>query len=265
MSARDIPVRIGEVVAEKYRVTGILGRGGMGLVVEADHLLLRQPVAIKFLLRADNLTASQRFRREAEVVAQLRSEHNCRILDVGTLPYGDGPGSGVPYMVLERPVDPAASPQPRVRLATPDDADALAAVAADSFASDRFHRDPAIPTAVADHSRALWLRNAITDPGKQVIVAGDPVDPEARAGFLIARGGHGCHVLDLMAVARDHRRRGIGRALTDHFFYLARAAGATRAQVGTQDVNAASLNLYIGAGFRHAEARYTFHRHGGAR
>ncbi|MCA9694597.1 MAG: GNAT family N-acetyltransferase [Myxococcales bacterium] len=169
------------------------------------------------------------------------------------------------YMVLERPVDPAASPQPRVRLATPDDADALAAVAADSFASDRFHRDPAIPTAVADHSRALWLRNAITDPGKQVIVAGDPVDPEARAGFLIARGGHGCHVLDLMAVARDHRRRGIGRALTDHFFYLARAAGATRAQVGTQDVNAASLNLYIGAGFRHAEARYTFHRHGGAR
>ncbi|HKE20307.1 MAG TPA: hypothetical protein VKB80_35780, partial [Kofleriaceae bacterium] len=41
---------VGDVVAGKYRVERVLGQGGMGVVVVAEHLTLRQPVAVKFLL-----------------------------------------------------------------------------------------------------------------------------------------------------------------------------------------------------------------------
>ena len=59
------PVRPGEVLAGKYRVERVLGVGGMGVVVAAQHLQLDQKVALKFLL--PEALAS------AEVVAALRS------------------------------------------------------------------------------------------------------------------------------------------------------------------------------------------------
>jgi serine/threonine-protein kinase len=89
------PVQPGEVIAERYRVLHELGRGGMGLVVAAEHLYLPQRVAIKFLIDAAHPSTRLRFSREAATVVQLRSEHVRRVLDVGTLPGGE------PYMVME--------------------------------------------------------------------------------------------------------------------------------------------------------------------
>jgi serine/threonine-protein kinase len=87
----------GTVVAGKYRIEQVLGRGGMGIVVSAEHLELRARVALKFLadrfVERDEIV--ERFLREARASAQLRSEHACRVSDVGRL---DG---GVPYMVME--------------------------------------------------------------------------------------------------------------------------------------------------------------------
>ena len=87
----------GTLVAGKYRVDRVLGQGGMGMVVQATHLQLVQPVAIKFLLPEvlANPQIVQRFLREAQAAVRLRSEHVARVIDVGTLE------TGAPYIVLE--------------------------------------------------------------------------------------------------------------------------------------------------------------------
>lgn len=92
----DLPVQIGETVADKYRIERLIGSGGMGVVVEATHLQLLQRVAIKFV-RADTLDESSAVRllREARAAVALESEHVVRVLDVGTLP------SGVAFLVME--------------------------------------------------------------------------------------------------------------------------------------------------------------------
>jgi eukaryotic-like serine/threonine-protein kinase len=92
------PVVLGEIIADKYQIEGVIGEGGMGIVVSAWHLGLRQRVAIKLLL-ADGgqieQAALERFQREARAAARIRSEHVCRVIDVGMLP------AGTPYLVLE--------------------------------------------------------------------------------------------------------------------------------------------------------------------
>ncbi len=87
----------GEVIAGKYQVEKVIGAGGMGVVVLARHLLLNQPVAVKFLhpQAAMKNEPLKRFLREAQAAAALRSEHVARVLDVSTLPSGD------PFMVME--------------------------------------------------------------------------------------------------------------------------------------------------------------------
>jgi serine/threonine-protein kinase len=90
-------VREGEVLGGKYRVERVLGQGGMGVVVAAEHLQLGQRVALKFLLpeACENPQAVARFLREARAAVQIQSEHVARVTDVGQLE------SGAPYMVME--------------------------------------------------------------------------------------------------------------------------------------------------------------------
>ncbi|WP_437758733.1 protein kinase domain-containing protein [Sorangium sp. So ce1389] len=93
----DLPLQVGDVLKEKYRVVRVLGAGGMGAVLEAHHLVLDQRVAIKLVLpeAAKRSGSVQRFLREARAASSLRSEHVARVLDVDTL---DG---GLPYLVMD--------------------------------------------------------------------------------------------------------------------------------------------------------------------
>ncbi|MCC6897430.1 MAG: serine/threonine protein kinase [Polyangiaceae bacterium] len=87
----------GQVVAGKYVIESVVGRGAMGIVVRARHAELDEPVALKFLRAAwvgePELVA--RFAREARAVVKLRSEHAARVLDVGKT------DDGTPFMVME--------------------------------------------------------------------------------------------------------------------------------------------------------------------
>jgi eukaryotic-like serine/threonine-protein kinase len=91
----DAPKR-GDVFAGKYRIEGILGLGGMGYVLAATHLQLRERVAIKLLLpdRAKQAGTVARFLREGRAAVRIRSEHVARVLDVGS--HEDDP-----YIVME--------------------------------------------------------------------------------------------------------------------------------------------------------------------
>ena len=90
-------VQPGDVVAGKYRVERVLGAGGMGVVVAATHVKLGQKVALKLLLpqTLDRTEMVERFQREAQAAARLKSDHVARVIDVGVL------DSGAPFMVME--------------------------------------------------------------------------------------------------------------------------------------------------------------------
>jgi len=85
----------GELLANRYRVERVLGQGGMGVVVAALDERLRQRVAVKILLHADDAEASARFLHEARAAARIHHENIVRCLELGSLE------SGAPYMVLE--------------------------------------------------------------------------------------------------------------------------------------------------------------------
>ena len=83
--------QLGDVIAGKYRLERIVGRGGMGIVFAAQHQTLGQSVAIKVLLLSEfdepkRVEAVARFMREGQAAARLTpSDHVVRIYDFGTL------------------------------------------------------------------------------------------------------------------------------------------------------------------------------------
>ncbi len=85
------------LIAGKYRVTRLLGRGGMGAVWEGVHESLGTRVAIKFIdaEHAGSKEIGERFVNEARAAARLRSKHVVQVYDQGV---GD---DGRPYIVME--------------------------------------------------------------------------------------------------------------------------------------------------------------------
>lgn len=76
---------IGAVLAGKYEVRALLGRGGMGGVYEGVHLGIDKRVAIKLLEghHAKDGEIAERFRREGRVASRVESDHVVQVFDVG--------------------------------------------------------------------------------------------------------------------------------------------------------------------------------------
>jgi serine/threonine protein kinase len=85
------------LVADKYEVLRLIGRGGMGSVWEGRHTSLGTRVAIKFIdpEYAESKEAQTRFVTEARAAATIQSRHAIQIFDHGVT------GDGRPYMVME--------------------------------------------------------------------------------------------------------------------------------------------------------------------
>ncbi|HEX5109092.1 MAG TPA: serine/threonine-protein kinase [Vicinamibacterales bacterium] len=74
----------GRILADRYRIIGLLGRGGMGEVYRADDLKLGQAVALKFLPRAlaDDPVRRERFFAEVRITRQVSHPNICRVYDI---------------------------------------------------------------------------------------------------------------------------------------------------------------------------------------
>jgi tRNA A-37 threonylcarbamoyl transferase component Bud32 len=84
------------LLAERYRIIALLGRGGMGEVYRADDLTLGQQVALKFLPEAtvqDEATL-ERFRNEVRIARRISHPNVCRIYDIGE-------ANGLPFLSME--------------------------------------------------------------------------------------------------------------------------------------------------------------------
>ena len=86
----------GAIVAERYRIVALLGKGGMGEVYRAEDLRLSQVLAIKFLPEAlsQDVSALARFHSEVRVARQVSHPNVCRMFDIGD-------ADGWPFLTME--------------------------------------------------------------------------------------------------------------------------------------------------------------------
>jgi len=89
-------VTVGDVVAARFKIEGVLGTGAMGTVYRARHVKLSRPIAIKILhdhcVPSDKLR--KRFEREAELAGKLTHANVVGVHDVGD-------ADGVHYIVMD--------------------------------------------------------------------------------------------------------------------------------------------------------------------
>ena len=90
-------VKPGALLARRYRVERVLGRGGMGLVLVARDLELDRKVAVKLVIPelVHDTSLVARLKREARAAVRLTNEHSVRVHDVRE------DDSGVPFIVME--------------------------------------------------------------------------------------------------------------------------------------------------------------------
>lgn len=82
-----MPLKIGSIIDERYRVTARIGHGGMSEVYEATDIINRKTVAIK-MIREDvmkNPINFRRFQNEATIAASLKHENIVKVYDHGTV------------------------------------------------------------------------------------------------------------------------------------------------------------------------------------
>ena len=86
----------GTLFAGRYRIVGLLGRGGMGEVYRADDLMLGQPMALKFLPEQlqDDPDRRERLFGEVRLARQVSHPAVCRVYDVGE-------ADGQPFLSME--------------------------------------------------------------------------------------------------------------------------------------------------------------------
>jgi serine/threonine-protein kinase len=86
----------GTVLAGRYRIVGLIGKGGMGEVYKAEDLELEQTVALKFLPEevAKNEELLRRFRGEVRNARQVSHRNVCRVFDIGET-------DGLYYLTME--------------------------------------------------------------------------------------------------------------------------------------------------------------------
>ena len=177
----------------RYRLVGLLGRGGMGAVYEAADALLGRRVALKVMLpevAAADPRGRDRFLREAQAQARVEHDHVVPVFEVGE-------AGGVPFLTMPLlrgatlAAALAANPRPPLRAALRIGRQVAEGLAA-AHAAGLVHRDvkpgnvwleaPSMRVKVLDFGLA---RGVDPEPGEAPAAAFDSV---SGAGDLTAAG-----------------------------------------------------------------------------
>ena len=185
---RDWRFLPGTVLAGRYRVIALLGRGGMGEVYRADDLELDQAVALKFLPSelAGDARRRQLLRREVRTARRIVHPNVCRVYDIGEV-------DGDPFLLMEHiDGEDLATLLRRIgRLALPKAlqiarqlASGLAAVHEQGIA----HRDLKPANLMIDGRGQVRITDfglaSLADPSRRQLTGGTPsyMAPEQRRG-----------------------------------------------------------------------------------
>ncbi len=86
----------GQIIADRYRIVALAGRGGMGEVYRAEDLKLSQIVAIKFLPESvsHDAAALARFHAEVRIARTVSHPNVCRMFDIGDM-------DGITFLTME--------------------------------------------------------------------------------------------------------------------------------------------------------------------
>ena len=87
---------IGRLIAERYRVLELIGRGGMGVVYKAEHARIGKVLALKLLTGelTRNAELVTRFKREADMASRLSHPNTVQVFDFGE-------ADGLAYLAME--------------------------------------------------------------------------------------------------------------------------------------------------------------------
>jgi ribosomal protein S18 acetylase RimI-like enzyme len=136
------------------------------------------------------------------------------------------------------------------------DLDELASIAGMSYIYDRFHSDPMFPKDKSDELHRKWIVNCCNGLTDEVLVAASDNKP---LGFITCKVKGAKGVIDMVGVAKDMQKRGVGAMLVN----AAREWFKNRVdvvEVGTQNRNIPAMKLYMNAGFMPVSSKLTFHR-----
>src|ERR1041385_3289872 len=89
-------IQSGDVIAERFEIIRLIGRGGMGEVYEALDRKLGERVAIKIITPEFGINDGllERFQREVQIARRISHRNICRIHDLGE-------HRGLPYLSME--------------------------------------------------------------------------------------------------------------------------------------------------------------------
>jgi serine/threonine-protein kinase len=87
---------VGRLIADRYRIVSLIGRGGMGVVYKVEHVHIGKLMAMKLLHGelAYDRDVVKRFKREAEAASRLSHSNSVQIFDFGR-------SQGLMYLVME--------------------------------------------------------------------------------------------------------------------------------------------------------------------
>lgn len=153
-----------------------------------------------------------------------------------------------------------------VRPAQPEDKDQVRRIASAAFCGyqGHYHADPRLDRRKCDEAYASWAeRSAVLKAAADEVLVAElnTEDRGSLAGFATLRmnspeEGEG----PLVAVAPEHQKRGVCRALMIHCLHWCRSQGAGRMVISTQITNIPMQKVWCRVGFEPRASYYTFHK-----